>query len=175
MRPAGVEADASNLKLARRQKLGLGVPARLVEQALADGVDVGLAAGPDVHLARDATEHCGHVGGDHVAHVDEITSLPAIPVNAQGCTLEHPVAGDGDDARVARAVLAWTVDVAVAQRERSDPVAQPERGHVDLLRPLGRTVRGERARLVDLSAGRLPTPAGTGAARPPHHRTGPPG
>src|SRR5712692_11979201 len=72
MRPAGVEAHASNLELARGQKLGLRVAARLFEQALDDCVDVRLAPGPNVHLARDATKYGGHVGSGHVAHVDEI-------------------------------------------------------------------------------------------------------
>src|SRR5712691_2174399 len=171
MRPAGVEAHAPNLELAGGQKLGLRVPAGLFEQALDDCVDSGLAPGPDVHHARDATEHCSHVGGRHIAYVDEIACLPAVPINAQGGALEHPVAGDRDDARVARAVLAWTVDVAVAQRERRDPVPQPERGHVDLLRSLGRTVRGERVRLVDLPGGQLRTLAVDSATRRCHHHT----
>src|SRR5713226_311553 len=80
MRTGRVEADASNLELARGQKLGLRVPARLFEQALDDRVDIGLAPSPEVHHARDATEHCGHVGGRHIAHVDEIATMPVSPV-----------------------------------------------------------------------------------------------
>src|SRR6266851_5762165 len=136
----GVEAYASNLELARGQILGLCVPARLFEKALDDCVDIGLAPGPDVHLARDATQHGGHVGSRHIAHVDEIACLPAVSIDAQRGALEHAVAGDRDDAGVARSVLARTVYVAVAQRERGGPVPQSERGHVDLLRPLGRAM-----------------------------------
>src|SRR3989442_4053942 len=121
-----VQARAPHLELASREELGLRVAARLFEQPLDDGVHADLAPAADVHLAGSAAEHRGHIRSPDVSQVHQIARLPAVAVDTWSGAIQKAVAGDGDDARLAGAVLARAEHVAIPQRERRDPVAQSQ-------------------------------------------------
>src|SRR5579872_976073 len=120
--PPRVQAHAPDLGLLRGRHLDRGLPARGLDQDAHDLADARLLPGAHVEGARAVAAEREHVGGGDVADEDEVAGLQAVAEDARLLPAQEARAGDRDHTRLAGAVLARAVHVAVPQRERGHAV-----------------------------------------------------
>jgi tetratricopeptide (TPR) repeat protein len=123
-----------------------------------------LLAAPDVERAAGGGIRGAQVGVHHVAHEHVVAGLQAVAEDRRRSALEQLAAEDGDHARLAERVLARPVDVAVAQRDRAEPVHAREQVAVALGAELRLAVGGLGRHRVVLGGGDAPPLAVDGAA-----------
>jgi hypothetical protein len=131
-----------DLAAAGGRVIGLEAVARLRGERVDDLEHAGLDAAADVVRAGGVRVDRAQVGVDDVAHVHVVARLLAVAEDLGSPALQQRAAEDRDHPGLAERVLAGAVDVAVAQRDRRQPMQAREQRAVVLGAELGQAIGG---------------------------------